>query len=92
MVFSLDASPYKGDSLLEGKWKLIELEHRRMDSAALHSRHCVPSYSGATGKESEAPEWVTVARGQVRKKGLITSRGIGMDNTVSECKDVPLPL
>lgn len=83
MFFSLDGSPLKGDSLLEGKW---ELEHRRMDSAALQSRHNEPSYPGVIGKESRAPEWFSVVRGQAGKKGLII--GKEMDNVVSKCKAV----
>lgn len=79
MFFSLDGSPCKGDSLLEEKQELIVLEHRRMDSTALHGKRVVLSYSGAIRKESRVPEWVSVVRGQIGKKGLITGRG--MNNT-----------
>lgn len=41
-------------------------------------------------EESRVPKWVSVVRGQIGKKRLIT--GSGMNNTVSKCKDVPLPL
>lgn len=57
-----------------------------MDSAALHGRHSVPSYLGVIGKESRAPEWFFVVRGQVGKKGLVT--GKEMDNVVSKGKAV----
>ena len=61
------------------------MEHRRMVSAALHGRHCVPSYSGTIGRESGAQSgW-----SEIRRKGLITRRGV--DDTVSKFKDVPLP-
>lgn len=90
MLFSLNGSPCKGDSLLEGKQELIGIELRRMDLVALHGKHGVSSYSGAIGKKSGFPVWVSVVRGQIGKKGLITGREV--DNTMSKCKDVTLPL
>jgi len=42
--------------------------NRRMGSAALHFRHHVPSYSGTIEKESGAPEWVSIVRGQLERR------------------------
>ena len=39
-----------------------------MVSAALHFRHHVQSYSGTIEKESGAPEWVSIVRGQLERK------------------------
>lgn len=41
LFFSLNGSLCKGDSLLEGKQEPIGVEHRRMDSVALHGKHGV---------------------------------------------------
>lgn len=53
------------------------------------AQYNVPSYCRIIGKESGAPEWFSVVRGQVKKR-LITEKE--MNNTVSKIKDVPLSL
>lgn len=45
-----------------------------MDLVVLHGKHGVSSYSGAIGKESRFPEWVSVVRDQIGKKELIIGR------------------
>lgn len=54
------------------------------------AQYSVPSYSGVIENDSRDPEWFSMVRGQIGKKGLVT--GKDMDNTVSKCKDVPLLL